>query len=263
MQKVLSEHGRSASRYRYAPSRVRVIDGEVVSLSREPMQLRYRTGYGRAAKESYLSFKPLHRFLASRIGQPWDEVHSELRGLKGARSEEAIAHAVGDVAVNTFIDIDGVVKVTTPYYGVQIAADWYDFYVHPTSRCLHGGTPRQSGRKSWAERAAEEVAARRRDIDASTQAHLVDGIWYAVKLAPLAPLVRYSHLTPLPFARRGRVYATTSIADPKVFCDAVLGQADDYHRGNLERLYGRKDVYGISRRQLGHKELVKLGLAAA
>jgi hypothetical protein len=150
-----------------------------------------------------------------------------------------------------------------PYSGVQIAAEWYDFYVHPTSRCLQGATPRASHARTWAERAAEEVAARRRDINATTQAHLVDGIWYAVKLGQLPPLVRYSHMSPLPLSRRGRCYATTSIVDPQEFHDVLLGWAGDYRRGDLERQYGRKRVFGISKRQLGHKELVKLGLASA
>jgi hypothetical protein len=114
MQKVLVEPGRTAARQRYAPSNVKLLDGEAIGPTREPMQLRYRSGFGRSMKDSRMSFKPLNRFLDSRIGQPWDLVYSELRGLKGARSEEAFAHAVGDVAVNTFIDSDGVVKASTP-----------------------------------------------------------------------------------------------------------------------------------------------------
>ncbi|MNR71378.1 hypothetical protein D3C71_19930 [compost metagenome] len=259
MLQVLQEPARTRVRLPYKPM-LDIVDGEVVVDRCEAMRRPYMSGW--RCKEQRFTLRPIYRFLDSRVGRPWSQVRSELCGtIKGPSAYQLLDRALSQVAENTWLGEDGTVLVNTKYGGTWAAREWSEYFVEPQTGLLRKSHPtvRSSGH-GWRQQELERAFARRRDISPNVQAHLVDGIWYRIELKPLTPLQYYSHMSRLGSSSK-RTCGTTSIVEPGYVYDCLAGCVSDSSRSTLQALYGRKDVYGVNKRQLNHKELVHLGLA--
>ncbi len=77
---------------------------------------------------------PLRRFLRSRVGRPWNAVHSEISNtldnrtlVRGKHFWDHITGRAGEVDADCFIDVDGT---------LTRAHSWRRFYVHPVTGLL-------------------------------------------------------------------------------------------------------------------------------
>lgn len=241
MSKVIVERprlGRSAAGLRRGRTRTLVDDdGEPIRAkgAREPKNPR-------AAKTKNLNetLNPLKRYLASNVGRPWDKVYSEIsEHLKPTSTvqQHVRDHLQDFVATKT--RMKGGAVVVTPRFGGErpLTEDWSLYYVHPRTGLLRKNEHRQRFGARWRAariKAEAELAQRMRVIDAKTQLHLFNDIWWEVKLAKIPP---------------GQLYT------------------DVVHRSGLsrmagEKLYGRPDVYAREKRQLPKAEIRKLKLRA-
>lgn len=176
---------------------------------------------------------PLRRFLRSRVGRPWDAVHSEICAtlrLTSAVQKHVLDH-LRDM-VYTRVVKDGETLVEHGRWGVR-ALGYYrraEFYVCPDTGVLK--------ETRWARR---ERPAEPRDvvkIDATAQYRRIDGIWYRVTLSPVPD--------------------TGPELQPY---DIVLGRRlgeNSCSSWDRTKEYGRGDVYASGKRQLGKRELRRL-----
>jgi hypothetical protein len=184
--------------------------------------------YGYGCKESKANLAPLRRFLRSRVGRPWNDVHSEI--CEHVSPDSAVkSHVLDHVrreVISDVVIVDGV-----PHYGPSVRPYVRlpiedDLYVHPeTGRlCLAPRRPRP-------ERDTPRFIPH--PTDGSRQFHRLDGIWYEVRLAPL-----------------------TALSFDAVIRQTVSPGWSDTVR--LEPLYGRRGVYAHSKRQMGKREIRSL-----
>lgn len=216
MAKVIVERprrGLHSARVR-KPGRSRVIlddDGEPLRV-RQPKRDKLEK-----TKSLNENLNPLKRYLASNVGRPWNKIYSEISAhLKaGSTVQQHVRDHLEDfVAVRTRMK-DGAVMTDLRWRGGACALDqdYRLFYVHPRD----GLMKRNAKRKVWSKARKDKAAARRteraarvRELDAKTQLHLFDGVWWELKLAPsfigaTADVVRDAKLTALsPLALYGR-----------------------------------------------------------
>lgn len=195
--------------------------------------MRRRHGYGRKSLNENLN--PLQSFLQSRIGQPWNDVYSELREHLDSGSAvkmHVIEHLDNFVEKNTAV-VDGVVGYHTTHMwkngrrgaGFEPIVECYsDLYVHPISLKL-ARVPKKSGVVRIVK--SREVVA----IDAMHQYRMVGGIWYWVRLEK--------------WIQNPRLVADLAT-------DAVYRTIGSYDRA---RRYGSADLCAAEKRQAGRKEL--------
>ena len=196
------------------------------------------------------SASTLRAFLSAHIGTPWKAVHEDYQRKFSVEPPHGHPDVLGTlVAVHTSLR-QGRIHAHLPHAGVvPLEAVDCEFFVDPQLGTLlrndHYVSPRQKERERAARR-TEEMHARMREISAGAQAHKIGEVWYRIDLE--------HH----PFASHGHGGRTAS--EQTVF-DAVLGcfvTASD--RFELERIYGRRGVYGVRRRALSWPELRELGL---
>lgn len=199
-----------------------------------------RAPVGRVPKTKSLNenLAPLKRYLESNIDRPWDRVFSEISAhLKPTSTvqQHVRDHLDDFVAVKTRM-VKGVVMTLSRWGGEHpIAQDWRPFYVHPRTGLLKRNTKRVTFVQArTAQRAAEGNAflKRARVIDAKTQLHLFDGVWWEVKLG-----------------KQNR-----DASEPDVVLRAKLSTLAP------EKLYARPGVRAIDKRVLNRTEKKKLGL---
>ncbi|MEQ1617761.1 MAG: hypothetical protein ABL883_05405 [Terricaulis sp.] len=251
MSKVIVERprmGRAAAGLR--PGRTRALvddDGAPINAkgAREPK--------GRAQKTKALNetLNPLRRFLASQVGRPWNKVYSEIsEHLKGTSTvqQHVRDHVEDFVAVKTRMRAGEVYVAGRWGRDMSLKESYQRLYVHPRTGLL-----RQNPHwKSWnaktraARQAAESTRALRlREVDAKTQLHCFDGVWWEVKLAKVKL-----------HKRKDKNGLAAFFAEP--FTDVVK-------RAKLstlppEELYAKPGVYAAEKRQLNKTELKRLGL---
>ena len=194
MAKVIVERPRRGRSWAKVakPGRTRALvddDGEPLRAAK-PSRGEPRT---KAHKSKNLNenLSPLKRYLAKNVGRPWDKVYSEIsENLKPSSTvqQHVRDHIEDFVAVKARMRA-GEVIVPGRFGSDRPLTDGHVmFYVHPRTKLLkknpHYGTWNSRWRKAKAEAAAER-AERMREIDAKTQAHLFDGVWWEVKLGPI------------------------------------------------------------------------------
>jgi hypothetical protein len=194
----------------------------------------------------------LRSFLTTHVGQSWGSVCDALRHTfreidGGAPSNPWMAL----VATKTSAK-HGRIRVHTPHGGiVPLEAANCEFFVHPELGTLQRNEHYVSRERQEKERDArreEEFHARVREISALAQAHKIGGTWYWVELG------RFSFLP-----KEARA-ASAHQGHESTF-DAILGRAiDSSDRFDLERIYGKRGVYGVRKRALSYRELRELGL---
>lgn len=238
MSKVIVERPRVGHAQRTVrPGRTRPLedeDGEPLRAREPARSLPYRS------KSLNENLAPLKRYLAAQVGRPWNKVYSEISAnLKPTSTvqQHVRDHVEDFVAIKTRMEA-GKVRTSQSKFGrgdLALEDDWRPYYVHPKTGLLRRNPKPYSfaaDRKRRAKAAADELAARMREVDAKTQWHkLADDVWWEVKLARIATglevdVVRSAKLSDLP----------------------------------PDRLYGRHGVYAISKRILSKTEKKKADL---
>ena len=237
MSKIIVErprHGHAIRTQRGGRSRVILDDDGVPTAARE-LERPPR-------KEKMLNenLAPLTRYLAANAGRPWNKVYSEIsEHLKPTSTvqQHVRDHIEDFVAIKTRM-VTGKVFVANSRHGGERAIDdtSFRFYVHPRTGLLKENAKRLNKtalKRGLREAKAADLAGRMRVIDAKTQLHLFDGVWWEVKLAKI-----------------GR-----ADVEPDVVLRAKLTTLPP------EKLYGRAGVRACEKRQLNKAEKKKLGLS--
>ena len=200
-----------------------------------PKQGKMSMGYG--SKELSDNIKPLERFLRKQVGRQWDAVWSEISRecpADGVMQQHIRDHVVRMVETNVRL-IDGIPCVlnymTRGWKPVQNNY-WDQLYVCPKTGQLRSAkkkthSKRQRTRPIW--------------ICKDSQAHMIDGQWYEVRVAKIS-----------------KTYDGELRMVIDVIHGSMLRNYDIKHR--LEKTYGDSDLFGVSKRQLSKRELKKLGL---
>lgn len=254
MSKIIVERPRHGSVERRRLGRTRPLeDGEG-----EPLRARApRTEKLQKTKHLNENLAPLRRYLERQVGRPWNKVHSEIAAHLRPTStvqQHVLDHLKDFVAIQTRMQ-DGKVMASSHRFGGErpLDEDHRRYFVHPRTGLLK----RNPNWRSWnaAHRAKQQSAAdarahRLRELGPMLQAHLLnDGAWWEVKLAKLGQEV---HL--VPDGRGGVVQRWAPAHHVDVIASTTLTDLP------MVELYGRNDVYAVSKRQLSRAEKKKLGL---
>jgi len=179
---------------------------------------------------------PLHRFLLSRVGRPWNEVHSEISAnlrVTSAVQKHVLDHLRDMVYTN-------VVKVGDCLYehgerGVEVLRDRgrSAVYVCPETGLLKKVPPHPVRFRAPTVR---DVVP----IDSGAQYRKIDGQWYRITLSPIP--------------------ASPDRLDLR---DVLLGDLRNLgtiwqREQTLREHYGRRDRYATAKRQIGKSELRRL-----
>lgn len=214
--------------------------------------MKYRYGYNAKSFGEHLS--PLYGLLNKNVGRRWDRVYSELCksfDRRSATGNHIFQHLYDELAepTKTFIGEDGKVWIRGRYsHNAERARDSsYRYYVDPRDGILKRNTAwrsyRDAYRRQEAERIREELKVKR-VIDASTELHNIDGVWFEVKFTTFA-----GARTQVPYRdpHDNTVLYRTEIAYP-------------YTYDVLKKIVVSSDRVAVSKRTLSHKDLKKFGL---
>lgn len=192
---------------------------------------------------------PLRRYLRQQVNRPWSKVYGELCAALDKRSvvQAHLFQHIRDTVEHETLWQQGEVWCHNWRGLVPIAESRAELFVHPlTGIVLVNRKRQQAQREAKAAKAANAQAplAERREgqpgIAPGCQWHRVDGQWYEVRLGTLDPC-----------DRKAKAY------------DLLLRREVGHgHRLELKERYGRGDAYAMHKRQLGHRELRRLNLAA-
>jgi hypothetical protein len=246
MHEVIIERPRWGSRTghfrrarRFDPKRAAAVDPDGL-----PFGMAHRRGadLGYHTKSLSENLAPLRRYLARQVNRPWDKVWSDISAnLKATNTvQQHVRDHVGDfVAIRSLVK-DGVVLVVdrvgrpTPLTECR-----QQLYVDPRTGILR----RNKHYKRHAQRHRDDMAAaardrapRMRELAPLLQLHRLKDCWWVVTLAPVS------------YSRHGRV------SGPDVVIGAAMTALP------AEELYGRRDVYAVTKRQLTSAEIVACGL---
>lgn len=199
------------------------------------------------------NLRPLERYLAAQVGRPWDKVYSEICAGIDRRNtvQQHIHQHLEDFVAMKVVRIDGILhRIRDGWPPRPLDADAYRVprvYVDPESGLLRenadGLRARRMRRETWRRdmQASMRISMpwERREIDAWTQLHCIDGVWYRVTL----DLVPRS-------GRRDAIDRLRGIAAH--LCPETRDAGATYCNLNL---FGRADVYASGKRQLSAREL--------
>jgi hypothetical protein len=220
-----------------------------------PMRLGMRAGYGSRSLNENLA--PLRRYLHAQIGRPWNKVFSEIcAGIDRRNTVQQHIHQ----HIRDFIAIDvdireGRVVDLTPRWGFlgRDSGISQELYLDPRTGLIRSNKSYRSWRHSDAERRQREqveIATRRRVVDERTFLLLLDGFWFRVDVDVL-PKERFTENVV-----DGKPHRQM-IAEPRY--DVVLRRnISRTMRADLqqcEHLYGSKDLYAVSKRQISTREI--------
>jgi hypothetical protein len=183
------------------------------------------------------NLQPLVRFLRSRVGRPWDDVYAEIAAqisCKSAVQKHVLDHLRGYVVENVRV-VEGVVEyVRHRWLGrLESRGMRFRFYVDPdTRRLVLAPAARRTG-PHWKDRPDPD----RRVLSAEQELRRIEGVWYAVDVAPIPD----GHGAP-----------------PECF-DVLERCAPADPRGSKNVLW-QTNRYAKRKRQLGTRELVRHGL---
>ena len=122
---------------------------------------------------------PLRRFLARAVGRPWNDVHAEICAHVRSDStvqQHILLHLSWYVQTHV-VELSGVLCHGAGHeYGRPLIGS-HQFYVCPRTgrleRAAHISRRRKPDRRSFVQ------------LGSGRLAHRIDGLWYAVRLAPL------------------------------------------------------------------------------
>jgi hypothetical protein len=219
-----------------------------------PAFLGMRAGYGYRSLNENLA--PLRRYLRAQVGRPWNKVFSEIcTGIDGRNTVQQHIRQHIDDFIATKVELrDGKLADLQDRWRFMRESGGLsqELYVDPRSGLIRINKRYRAWRDDQienAKRAQAEIEARRRTLADDTQLHRLDGIWFQVSIGDL-PAERTREV----MVKGRRV--TRTIRDKRF--DAILRQAvahNDDHSIERERVYGARNKYGISKRQLSKREL--------
>ena len=248
MYKVIVERPRRGGKY--STERPAPLDLEN-SPNHEGLRRRHRN-----RKWLNENLAPLHRYLASQVGRPWDKVYAGIcAGIDRRNTVQQHIHEHLDHCVETHVhEIDGVLYGHRNWGGLVPLASTSarDLYVDPVHGILkYNNAKRIARRQHDQDRQATLTAQRtghtdtRRILDARTQLHRIEGLWYVVELAPTA----------------GNNDAIDAIRHlPVKLCPQW---SDGKHCPSNLSLFNTHDRYACGKRQLSARELRQHGLRNA
>jgi hypothetical protein len=219
-----------------------------------PMRLGMRAGYGRPVLNENLT--PLRRYLHAQLGRPWNKVFGEIcAGIDRRNTVQQHIHQ----HIRDFIAVDVGVREGRL---VDLAPRWVirglpgisqELYVDPRSGLIRLNRHYRSWRQGAAEsrkREAAEIATRRRVVDDRTLLLLLNDLWFRVVVDVLPKERIVEHITDGKSCRR-------VIAPPRF--DVVLrrhiSRTTSAEAQQCERLYGSRELYAVSKRQLSSREI--------
>ncbi|MBD2336698.1 hypothetical protein H6G64_06795 [Calothrix sp. FACHB-156] len=142
-------------------------------------------------KSKYLSdhLGPLRRLLRSKVGQPWNDVYSELC-QRLDHNTMAGQHVIGHIwdYVERYVEIIDGAFYGKPYHGYRFPLDGTyrkSFYVHPETGILCAA--KQVSRKQKKQQQETEVVI----IDHYHQYHKINDIWYLITFEDFPPPPNY------------------------------------------------------------------------
>jgi hypothetical protein len=168
---------------------------------------------------------PLHNYLRSNCGRLWNDVYSEIKQTLG-KSGWGVQHIISahlDVAIHTYRGVDGSVWISDKRGVHKVGGFYYDFYVEPETGILSEG----ARYRRWQSITREKERAKPLEvvpIEDGKEYRRIDGIWYLHE------------------------FAEVEVKTP-VFL-----------RGSYFRMNSEIQIISKSKRQLGKKQLKKLGL---
>ncbi len=187
------------------------------------------------------NFAPLRRWLRAQVGRPWDCIYSEacqvIKPDSTVRNHIKV-HLLEMVERHTFWR-DGEVWCFRQGWNASeipvahIGASWASFYVNPSSGLL---CEAQSPRRRFS----------RRELEAQKRAENCRWLNNEITLLKLSGCWFECEMRPLPADELVRTYDSAS--------------RQMLNRQEAEHKYG-KPVFCVSKRQLSHEELNRLGLA--
>ena len=168
---------------------------------------------------------PLHNYLRNSCGRLWDDLYSEIKQTlgNGGWGVQHIISAHLDVAIHTYRGVDGNVWISDKHGVHKVGGFHYDFFVEPETGILREDTHY----RKWRAIAREKEEAKPRQvvpIESGKEYRKFAGIWYLHEFAELEVK------TPV------------------------------FLRGSLLRMNSEIQIISKSKRQLGKKQLKKLGL---
>lgn len=224
-----------------------------------PAFLGIRAGYGYRSLNENLA--PLRRYLRAQVGRPWNKVFSEIcAGIDGRNTVQQHIRQHIDDFIATKVELrDGALvdlQDRWRYYGMTKQLR-QELYVDPRTGLVRINKHFRAWRRDQIEKAKQaqaQVEARRRTLADDMQLHRLDGVWFAVSIGDL-PRERTKEVMV-----KGRRVAR-AIREKRF--DAILKREvarDDEHCAERERVYGARNKYGISKRQLSKREINRHGL---
>lgn len=205
-------------------------------------------------RKNYKGFwrTPLERYLTKAVGQNWDKVYSDLRQMFSGNLSHSVLDTVRNwVCTNAYLASDGDVRFQSGYSADETTNETcFRFYVHPVTRSLTKVVAKTAGNQE--RRSMFSTPWRRsqyredyRELTADTQLHCVQGIWYKVKLGSISAALENARF------ESNIGYTYDAIAHKPLY--QVMGY-------ELKQLYGKSDVYGVSKQQLSTQQLRKYEL---
>jgi hypothetical protein len=224
-----------------------------------PAFLGMRAGYGYCSLNENLA--PLRRYLRAQVGRPWNKVFSEIcAGIDGRNTVQQHIRKHIDDFIATKVELrDGeLVDLQDRWRSYRMSAGLrQELYVDPRTGLIRINKRYRAWREHQienAKREQKEIEARRRTLAHDTQLHRLDGIWFQVSVSDL-PAERTTEVVV-----KGR--RVSRMIREKRF-DAILKREvrrNDEHSAERERLYGTRNRYGSSKRQLCKRELDRYDL---
>ena len=220
-----------------------------------PMRLGMRAGYGYRSLNENLA--PLRRYLHAQIGRPWNKVFSEICAGIDRRNtvQQHIHQHIRDfIAIDVDLREDRLIDLR-PRWALlrRDSGITQELYVDPRTGLIRPNKDYRSWRHDAAqrrEREQAEIATRRRAMGERTLLLLLNDVWYRVEVDVL-PRERF-----VENATDGRPHRQV-IAEPRY--DVVLRRHISRVMGadlqQCEHLYGSKDLYAISKRQISTREI--------
>ncbi|WP_331153544.1 hypothetical protein [Steroidobacter sp.] len=225
-----------------------------------PTRLGMRAGYGYRDLNENLA--PLRRYLLSQVGRPWDKVFSEIcTGIDRRNTVQQHIHQHIDdfIAIRVGMRDDQPIDLSeNGLFHAGRAGMRQPLYVDPRTGLIRVNKNWRNFRNAYAERKDQEGAelnARRRMLDERTVLLRVNDLWFEVKLAKL-PACR-EVVDMVQGRRRTKVIAEfryDAVLRRKTSCSLY---EDSQER---KRVYGSRDLYAASKRQLSKRELKTHGL---
>ncbi len=161
-----------------------------------PSRLGMQKGYSER-KHFNENLAPLRRFLEKQVNRPWDKVYADIRAQIDGRStvqQHILQHIDNFVAVQTvWDDATGEVMLKARSWtgSLEYLRDTrIGLYVDPRTGILRKNRhyisyANQRRKQLLAEK--QESLQRLRVLDANTQLHKIDGLWYRIELADIPP----------------------------------------------------------------------------